>query len=476
MTAALQTETALAFLAGTPPARRRSRRNAETLQLWFRLALVCALFLMGNALWLILPAGLSEVSPRWTLIATVVGTVVGLEVSRRRPAPDDQAAVIAASITAGLSGGAVLLFAGFAWRLALAWAGADAILLLLPLSGLRLAYAHMLASLIKEGRLAKRVAVIGSGPAAQRAVAELERNHPLTLQVSGRYAVDERHVDAEQRGDMRTLLCDSRLDMIDAIVLALEPADVAGYQTWTKALRACVQDVLVVGEAAGSVPGAIPTKLGASDMLMISQQPIRGTSMAAKRVFDVIVACMLLAFMAPLLALLAMAIRLETSGPILFRQLRVGYNHQLFYILKFRSMYWQETDRLAKQQTVRGDKRVTRVGRIIRKLSLDELPQLLNVVHGDMSLVGPRPHAPGTSIGGQRVHTLVEDYPLRHMVCPGITGLAQVRGFRGGLHDRRQVADRISSDLEYIQRWSLWLDVRILFGTVLLELRDSRGS
>ena len=470
------TDAPLAFLAATQLARRqRPRQNPATIRLWFLLAQVCIVFLTGIAVWLIVPFDQDAVSVRWYVLTSGIGTIVAIEVMRHRRTPDHHATMVAGALSAGLSGGFVLLGIGLPWRLALSWTGAEVALSFSLLSGLRFAYADVVASLLAEGRLAKRVAIVGTGPAAARAVAELGRSDPQGLQIAGRYAADTVQVGGEHRGDMRTLLCDARLDMIDAIVLAFEPTDTDQFTSVRRALRPCIQDVLAFDDNAGATPGRATAQLGSSELVLLSQQPIRGASMAAKRGFDVVVACLLLAFMAPLLTILAIFIRFESKGPVLFRQLRMGYNNRLFYILKFRSMYWQESDRLAKQQTIRGDKRVTRVGRVIRKLSLDELPQLLNVVQGEMSLVGPRPHAPGTSIGGQRVHTLVDDYACRHTVRPGITGLAQVRGLRGGLQDRRQVADRIASDLEYIQRWSLWLDVRILLGTVLLELRDSRG-
>lgn len=136
-------------------------------------------------------------------------------------------------------------------------------------------------------------------------------------------------------------------------------------------------------------------------------------------------------------------------------------------------MHHAESDFSASLQTVPGDRRITRVGVLLRRLSIDELPQLLNVLRGEMSLVGPRPHAPGTSVNGAALDQLVPNYAFRHLVRPGITGLAQVRGFRGALRTVEQLSGRLESDFEYILRQSLWLDMKILLLTLVREVRSS---
>jgi lipopolysaccharide/colanic/teichoic acid biosynthesis glycosyltransferase len=215
--------------------------------------------------------------------------------------------------------------------------------------------------------------------------------------------------------------------------------------------------------------------LGQQPMLMVIERPMKDWRALAKNGFDRLCAAIILAMIAPLLGLVAILIRIDTPGPILFRQLRVGYNNQLFPIFKFRTMHAHATDRLATTQTTRGDVRVTRVGRVLRKLSIDELPQLFNVLLGNMSLVGPRPHAPGTSAAGQRVDLLIENYARRHLVKPGITGLAQVRGFRGGMTTFEQVSRRVQCDLEYITHQSIWLDIKIMVMTLLREVGGGRA-
>jgi polysaccharide biosynthesis protein PslA len=188
-----------------------------------------------------------------------------------------------------------------------------------------------------------------------------------------------------------------------------------------------------------------------------------------KRCFDVAVASVLLVLLAPGLVLIAIAIRVTSSGPILFRQSRYGFESRPFEILKFRTMYLDASDPSGVTQTRNGDPRVTRVGRLLRRSSLDELPQLWNVLRGDMSLVGPRPHVPGMLAGGKLYEELVPYYFERHRMRTGITGLAQVNGLRGSTIDPVVATARVDQDLEYIQHWSFALDIRILWQTFRRE-------
>jgi lipopolysaccharide/colanic/teichoic acid biosynthesis glycosyltransferase len=168
----------------------------------------------------------------------------------------------------------------------------------------------------------------------------------------------------------------------------------------------------------------------------------------------------------------ALLIKLESRGPVLFLQPRMGFNNKLFLCYKFRSMYNDQTDMLADQQTTRDDPRITRVGRVIRKLSIDELPQLLNVVNGTMSLVGPRPHAPNTKAADRLFTEVVQQYAVRHRVKPGITGWAQVNGWRGETTTVEQIEQRVACDLFYIENWSIRMDLKIMLMTVLREVRS----
>jgi lipopolysaccharide/colanic/teichoic acid biosynthesis glycosyltransferase len=182
-----------------------------------------------------------------------------------------------------------------------------------------------------------------------------------------------------------------------------------------------------------------------------------------------------LAFFAPLLLAIAVTIKLTSRGPVLFFQYRYGYRNRRFKIYKFRSMRVDAGDTSGVKQTVEGDRRVTWIGKILRKTSLDEIPQLINVIKGDMSLVGPRPHVPGMLAANLLYEDLVPYYFQRHSARPGLTGLAQVNGCRGSTVEAGRAISRIDYDLDYIEKWSLRLDVMIILRTVRSEFISGSG-
>ena len=199
-------------------------------------------------------------------------------------------------------------------------------------------------------------------------------------------------------------------------------------------------------------------------VLTLSETPLTGISKLSKAIEDKVLSLIILLLISPILLMVAVAIKLDSPGPVFFRQNRTGWNGKKFSIWKFRSMYAEqqvvEVDEL--QQAKKNDPRITKIGAFIRKTSLDELPQLFNVITGEMSLVGPRPHAVQHDESYSR---RVTDYYVRHNIKPGITGLAQVRGYRGETKDMDLMTKRIESDIEYINNWSVWLDLTILART-----------
>jgi exopolysaccharide biosynthesis polyprenyl glycosylphosphotransferase len=184
-----------------------------------------------------------------------------------------------------------------------------------------------------------------------------------------------------------------------------------------------------------------------------------------KAIEDKVVAGLAIVLLSPVMALVALAIKLDSRGPVLFRQKRYGFNNELIVVYKFRSMHADQCDADARKLVSREDPRVTRVGRFIRKTSLDELPQLFNVLEGSLSLVGPRPHATQAKAHEQLYDEVVEGYFARHRVKPGITGWAQVNGWRGETDTAEKIQRRVEHDLYYIENWSLFLDLRILAKT-----------
>ncbi len=206
--------------------------------------------------------------------------------------------------------------------------------------------------------------------------------------------------------------------------------------------------------------------------LVVSTGPLGMRARVMKRMLDLAISVPATIVLSPLLLIVALLIRLEDGGPVFFKQRRLGYGNRFFYVFKFRSMTVLGSDADGKQSASKTDNRITRIGRILRSTSIDEIPQLLNVVLGDMSLVGPRPHAVG-SLAGQKLFWEVDHrYWQRHALKPGMTGLAQVRGFRGATDHEKDLTDRLQADLEYIKNWSPWRDIKIIIATMGVLVHD----
>lgn len=206
--------------------------------------------------------------------------------------------------------------------------------------------------------------------------------------------------------------------------------------------------------------------------LVVSRGPLGLRGRILKRCFDLVVAGLATVVLAPLLLLVALLIKLEDRGPVLFVQRRLGRRNQFFKMLKFRSMRAGKLDADGAQSTGRNDERITRIGRLIRRTSIDELPQLINVLRGEMSIVGPRPHALASRANSKLFWEVDAGYWRRHSLKPGLTGLAQVRGHRGATEEEKDLTDRLESDLEYISNWSIRRDIRIMAQTLRVLVHD----
>lgn len=206
--------------------------------------------------------------------------------------------------------------------------------------------------------------------------------------------------------------------------------------------------------------------------LLVSSGRLGLRARATKRIFDLSLSGFAILLLSPLMLVVSALIKLEDGGPVLFRQRRMGRGNRFFEIYKFRSMRVESSDAHGSRSTARDDVRVTRIGALIRKTSIDELPQLFNVIKGDMSLVGPRPHALGSQAGSKLFWEIDPKYWRRHVLRPGITGLAQIRGYRGATETERDLSARLQADLEYLNGWTLWRDVQILLRTILVLTHD----
>jgi exopolysaccharide biosynthesis polyprenyl glycosylphosphotransferase len=252
------------------------------------------------------------------------------------------------------------------------------------------------------------------------------------------------------------------LDGADRVVVACDPAR---RLSWANALRgANIQGEIVAPELDALMPLGVGHQGGRATVI-VSTGPLGLVDRVVKRGFDLGLALLALVFLAPVLLIVAIAIKLDSSGPVFFRQVRIGRGNEMFRMLKFRSMRVDGCDGHGHRSTARDDDRITRVGALIRKTSIDELPQLFNVLHGDMSIVGPRPHALGSRAADKLFWEIDSRYWCRHAAKPGLTGLAQIRGYRGATHHEDDLVNRLHSDLEYLDQWSIWRDIKIILQT-----------
>nr|WP_244500510.1 exopolysaccharide biosynthesis polyprenyl glycosylphosphotransferase [Methyloceanibacter methanicus] len=215
--------------------------------------------------------------------------------------------------------------------------------------------------------------------------------------------------------------------------------------------------------------------IGNVPFIDITDKPIANWDVVKKWLFDKVVATLAVIVLAPLMALIAIAIKLDSKGPVLFRQKRLGFNNEKIDVLKFRSMFTEDTDVDGDKQVTKDDPRVTRVGRFLRRTSLDELPQFFNVLKGDLSLVGPRPHAMNSKAADKLYDDAVDGYFARHRVKPGVTGWAQINGWRGETDTSEKIERRVEHDLYYIENWSVTFDLYILLMTPIALVRGENA-
>lgn len=242
----------------------------------------------------------------------------------------------------------------------------------------------------------------------------------------------------------------------------------AARESWASALTTLdVRCEIVVPELDGLAALSISKRSGHTSLLLNSGR-MDWNQRIVKRAFDLVISLSALPVLLPLLILVGIAIKLDSRGPVFFRQERIGLGNRPFMIWKFRSMRTEVCDASGNRSASRDDDRITRVGRTLRRTSIDELPQILNVLSGDMSLVGPRPHALGSRADNELFWEIDQRYWQRHVVKPGLTGLAQVRGFRGATEQKADLTMRLQSDLEYVSSWSLMSDIRILVSTAFV--------
>ena len=342
---------------------------------------------------------------------------------------------------------------------------------LLPLhAGVALAVARARA----RGLLTARLVLVGAGPQAAHFLQHLRRHDPA-VRVLGVF--DERRTRLPPEveghpvlGDLDDLDAFVRLRRVDQVVITLPHHAAARRLACLEKLRRLPIDVRLSPDLPGLELGAPPrgvAEIAGLPLLRVLDRPLAGWAGLAKAVEDRLLALLVVLFAGPLMLLVAALVRLESPGPALYRQQRFGFDNRPIAVLKFRTMYLDRCDPPdgAVSPARRRDPRVTPVGRFLRRTSLDELPQFLNVLRGEMSIVGPRPHATAQN---ERFAGLIDGYLARHRVKPGITGWAQVHGLRGEVDTLAKMQERVRYDLHYIENWSLRLDLRIILRTFLV--------
>jgi polysaccharide biosynthesis protein PslA len=339
----------------------------------------------------------------------------------------------------------------------------------------RIALRKGIYQLMSAGIIGQRVAIYGADAGNAKRVIELLKIERLPhLRIIGfaddrKTRIDETPIeDVHFIGGFPDLLQMARDGRLDQVIIALPRVSQARLDTITEQLSEASIDVCILPREVLELRTRYQLNfIGDLPVMRVWQQPVRDLDGVMKAVQDRVLAIIAIILLSPLLLLTVLAIRLESPGPVLFRQNRFGFNNSKITVLKFRSMFIDKGDVSGAARTVKGDARVTRVGRLIRRLSIDELPQLWNVLRGEMSLVGPRPHATAMKVGDRYYFDAVQGYGARHRVKPGITGLAQVRGLRGEIDTIERAKKRVEYDIYYIEHWSPLLDLRIILETVV---------
>jgi Undecaprenyl-phosphate glucose phosphotransferase len=336
---------------------------------------------------------------------------------------------------------------------------------------------------MREGRLTRRTVIVGGGDAGDALVSALKSQKDNDVRVVGIFddRSDERapssRLGPPKLGTVDDLVEFARRTRIDLVIFSLPISAEGRILQMLKKLWVLPIDIRLSAHTnklrfrprSYSYIGSVP-------VLDVFDRPIADWDVVMKWLFDKIVGGILLILAAPVMAAVAIAIKLDSPGPVLFRQKRYGFNNDLIEVYKFRSLRTEATDATASKLVTKDDPRVTRVGRFIRKTSLDELPQLFNVVFkGNLSLVGPRPHAINAKAEERRYDEAVDGYFARHRVKPGVTGWAQINGWRGETDTQEKIQKRVEYDLYYIENWSVLFDLYILAMTPFALLKTENA-
>lgn len=336
----------------------------------------------------------------------------------------------------------------------------------------RLSLRSLVKSWTADGRLIRRTVIVGGGPDAEELIESILKSSDNDIELIGLF--DDRHDERSPEnvagcpklGKVAELIEFARQTRVDLVIVSMPLSAEHRVLEMLKRLWVLPVDIRLSAHMNKlRFTRSAYSYIGDVAMFDMVDRPISDWNLVFKWVFDRAVSLMALILLSPLMIATAIAIKLDSKGPVLFKQNRHGFNNELIEIYKFRSMYTEQHDGGASKLVTRDDPRVTKVGRFIRKTSLDELPQLFNVLKGQISIVGPRPHALQAKAANTLYHEAVDGYFARHRVQPGITGWAQIHGWRGETDTLDKIMQRVNHDLYYIENWSPLLDIYILLMT-----------
>ncbi len=329
--------------------------------------------------------------------------------------------------------------------------------------------AFVVSRMANDGRLDRRAVIVGGGEGAADVIRGLESSRDQDIQICGVF--DDRTDDRSPEivagypklGTVSELVEFARKAHVNMLIVTLPLTAEKRLLQLLKRLWVLPVDIRLSAHSnklhfrarSYTYEGSVP-------LVDVFDKPIADWDAITKRMFDVVVATFAIIALSPIMLLTALAVRLDSKGPIIFKQMREGFNNEPIEVYKFRSLYTDRGDSSGVNVVTKGDSRVTRVGRFIRKTSIDELPQLFNVLQGSLSLVGPRPHVPNAQTDNRLWTEVVDSYIARHKVKPGVTGWAQITGWRGEVNNEEKLKGRVDADLYYIENWSLMFDLYIL--------------
>ncbi|CDX38607.1 Exopolysaccharide biosynthesis polyprenyl glycosylphosphotransferase [Mesorhizobium sp. ORS 3359] len=348
--------------------------------------------------------------------------------------------------------------------------------------GLRLVMSRLIRRWARDGRMERRALIVGGGKAAEQLIRSVEKQPYNDIRICGIF--DDRNdkrsppivAGYPKLGTISELIEFARIARIDMLIVSLPLTAESRVLQLLKKLWVLPVDIRLSAHsnALQFRPRAY-SYIGSVPMLDIFDKPINDWDSVAKRAFDIVFSLVGIILFSPVMLATAIAIKLDSKGPVLFKQKRHGFNNEIIEVYKFRSMFTDRSDPTAKQTVTKNDPRVTRVGRFIRKTSIDELPQFFNSLFGSLSLVGPRPHAIAAQSHNLLYNEVVDGYFARHKVKPGVTGWAQINGWRGEMDTNEKIRMRTEYDLYYIENWSMLFDLRILFLTPIRLLNTENA-